>query len=46
MNRDLREQMRAEIPAFAEKLRAFEAGEVDKKTYKGFSGGFGKPREG
>ncbi len=41
MNQELKELMRSDIPAFAEKIRAFEAGEVDKKAYKGFSGGFG-----
>ena len=41
MNQQLIDVMRADIALFAEKLRAFEAGEVDKKAYKGFSGGFG-----
>ena len=41
MNQELKEQMRSDIALFAEKIKAFEAGEVDKKAYKGFSGGFG-----
>lgn len=41
MNSELKEQMRSDIELFAEKINAFEAGEVDKKAYKGFSGGFG-----
>lgn len=41
MTPELKEQMRSDISLFAEKIRAFEAGEVDKKAYKGFSGGFG-----
>lgn len=41
MNQELKEQMRSDIVLFAEKIKAFEAGEVDKKAYKGFSGGFG-----
>lgn len=41
MNQELKELMREDIALFAEKINAFEAGEVDKKAYKGFSGGFG-----
>lgn len=41
MDKELKEQMRSDIALFAEKIGAFEAGEVDKKSYKGFSGGFG-----
>lgn len=37
----VKENFRSQIPAFAEKARAFAAGEVDRKSYKGFSGGFG-----
>ena len=32
---------KADLPAFAEKTRAFYAGEVDKMAYKGFSGLYG-----
>ena len=32
---------KADLPAFAEKTRAFYAGEVDKVAYKGFSGLYG-----
>ncbi len=41
MNQNMKDKMRQEIAAFAEKIHAFEAGEVDAKAYKGFSGGFG-----
>lgn len=41
MTPELKELMRSDIPLFAEKIKAFEAGQVDKKAYKGFSGGFG-----
>ena len=40
-NQNLKETFRAEIPGFAEKARAFAAGEIDRKAYKGISGGFG-----
>ena len=33
--------MRQASAAFAEKIRAYAAGEIDAKAYKGFSGGFG-----
>lgn len=41
MNQNLKELMRSDIVLFAEKINAFEGGEVDKKAYKSFSGGFG-----
>lgn len=41
MKQEIRDLMRQDIPLFAEKIRAYEAGEVEKKAYKGFSGGFG-----
>ncbi|MBQ7871406.1 MAG: nitrite/sulfite reductase [Oscillospiraceae bacterium] len=41
MDQKLKEIMRNDIALFAEKINAFDAGEVDKKAYKGFSGGFG-----
>lgn len=41
MTSELKELMRSDIALFAEKIKAFEAGDVDKKAYKGFSGGFG-----
>lgn len=41
MKQEIKNMMRQDIAAFAEKLHAFEAGAVDKKAYKGFSGGFG-----
>lgn len=41
MTQELKDLMRSDIAQFAEKIHAFEAGEVDKKAYKGFSGGFG-----
>ena len=31
----------ARISDFEEKLEAFNKGEIDRKAYKGFSGGFG-----
>ena len=41
MKQEIRDMMRQDIAAFAEKIRAYAAGEVDAKSYKGFSGGFG-----
>ena len=41
MTSELKELMRSDIALFAKKIKAFEAGNVDKKAYKGFSGGFG-----
>ena len=35
------ETFREEIPVFAEKAAAFDRGEIDRKDYKGVSGGFG-----
>ena len=34
MNQELKELMRKDITLFAEKIGAYEAGEVDKKAYK------------
>ncbi len=41
MDQILYQELKTDIRLFEEKLRAFEAGEIDKKAYKGFSGGFG-----
>ena len=41
MKQEIRDLMRSEIALFAEKLRAFDNGELEPKAYKGFSGGFG-----
>ncbi len=41
MTEELKQALREDIALFEEKIRAFEAGEVDKKAYKGFSGGYG-----
>lgn len=41
MKQELKELMRQDIRLFDEKIHAFEAGELDKKAYKGFSGGYG-----
>ena len=41
MKQEIRDLMRSEIALFAEKLRAFDNGELEAKSYKGFSGGFG-----
>ena len=41
MKQEWMEQMKREIALFEEKIKAFEAGKIDKKTYKGISGGFG-----
>ena len=41
MKQEIRDMMRQDIAAFADKIRAYAAGEVDAKAYKGFSGGFG-----
>ena len=48
LNRDLYQQFLQEIPVFDEKIHAFEAGEIDRNTFKGISGGFGSyaQREG
>lgn len=37
----LQQKFRDEISLFDEKIHAFEAGEIDRKTFKGISGGFG-----
>lgn len=37
----LQQKFREEISFFAEKIHAFEAGEIDRNTFKGISGGFG-----
>ena len=41
MDQKLKDIMRGDVALFAQKITAYEAGEVDKKAYKGFSGGFG-----
>ncbi len=41
MRQEIKDMMLGDIALFAEKIHAYEAGEVDKKAYKGFSGGFG-----
>lgn len=41
MNREDAQSWKSDIPAFAEKTRAFYAGEVSKGDYKGFSGFYG-----
>ena len=41
MNQQWIETFRGEIREFSDKLDAYTQGEVDKKAYKGFSGGFG-----
>ena len=48
LNRDLYRQFLQEIPVFDEKIHAFEAGEIDRNTFRGISGGFGSyaQREG
>lgn len=48
MNQELKQLLYDDIAVFAEKIKAFEAGEIDKKTYKSISGGFGSyaQREG
>ncbi len=37
----LYQKFKEEIPLFDEKIHAFEAGEMDRNTFKGISGGFG-----
>lgn len=48
MNQELKQLLYDDIAVFVEKIKAFEAGEIDKKTYKSISGGFGSyaQREG
>ena len=41
MDQKLKDIMRSDIALFEEKINAFEAGDLDKKSYKGFSGGYG-----
>lgn len=41
MNEQWIKTFRTEIGTFAEKIDAFAQGEIDKKNYKGFSGGMG-----
>lgn len=41
MNTELKQLFLQDIDLFEEKLYAYKAGEIDRKTYKGFSGGFG-----
>ena len=41
MKQEIKDLMRSETALFAEKLRAFDSGELEAKAYKGFSGGFG-----
>ncbi len=41
MKQETKTQMRQDIPLFAERIRAFDAGEIELKAYKGFAGGFG-----
>ncbi len=41
MNEKWVSEFRSDIGTFADKLQAFQRGEIDRKGYKGFSGGFG-----
>ena len=41
MNGKLLAVLRQDIDAFEEKIYEFTNGEIDRKSYKGFSGGFG-----
>lgn len=41
MNQELKEQFLKDIDIFENSIHAFKAGEIDRKTYKGVSGGFG-----
>lgn len=41
ISQELKEQFRKEIDFYEEKALAFEAGEIDRATFKGISGGFG-----
>lgn len=41
MEEALRAALKQDIAVFAQKIRAFADGELDRKAYKGFSGGFG-----
>lgn len=48
MNQELKQQLYDDIEIFEGKIKAFEAGEIDRKAYKSISGGFGSyaQREG
>lgn len=48
MDRELKQLLLNDIEVFEENIRAFEEGKIDRKTYKGISGGFGSyaQREG
>ena len=41
MDQTFKQALLADIDLFEEKLRAHDAGEMEKKAYKGFSGGYG-----
>ena len=41
MNEQWLKIYRDEIDAFSEKITAFQRGEIERKDYKGFSGGLG-----
>ena len=41
ISEELIQQFVKETELFEERLRAFEAGEIDRKTFKGISGRFG-----
>ena len=41
ISEDLIQQFVKETELFEERIRAFEAGEIDRKTFKGISGRFG-----
>lgn len=41
LSQELLQKFEDDITVFEEKLHAFEAGEIDRKTFKGISGGFG-----
>lgn len=48
MNDELKQLFLDDVEVFEENIRAFEEGKIDRKTYKGISGGFGSyaQREG
>ena len=41
MNEKWEEQFREQIHGFVETIEKFDKGEIDRKAYKGISGGFG-----
>ena len=41
MNEKWEEQFREQIHDFVETIEKFDKGEIDRKAYKGISGGFG-----